>query len=46
MAADHANASKSLFTGLVFLIVGKASFPRGLGVWLHDGHQAFRAQSE
>lgn len=46
MAADHANASKSLFTGLMFLIVGKAPFPEGLGVWLHDGHQAFRAQSE
>lgn len=44
MAADHANASKSQFTGLVFLIVGKAPFPQGLGVWLHDGHQAWRAE--
>ena len=46
MAADHANASKGLFTGLLFLIVGKASFPQGLGVWLHDGHQAFQATPE
>ncbi|WP_091931853.1 Mov34/MPN/PAD-1 family protein [Propionivibrio dicarboxylicus] len=46
MAADHANASKSLFTGLLFLIVGKAPFPQGLGVWLHDGHQALRAAPE
>lgn len=46
MAADHANASKSLFTGLLFLIVGQASFPQGLGVWLHDGNQALRAKPE
>jgi proteasome lid subunit RPN8/RPN11 len=46
MAADHANASKRLFTGLLFLIVGKAPFPLGLGVWLHDGHQALRAEPE
>lgn len=46
MAADHANASKSQFTGLIFLIVGKAPFPQGLGVWLHDGHQVLRAESE
>lgn len=46
MAADHANASRNLFTGLMFLIVGKAPFPHGLGVWLHDGHQALRAESE
>ena len=46
MAADHANASKSQFTGLVFLIVGKAPFPQGLGVWLHDGHKALRAELE
>lgn len=46
MAADHANASKGLFTGLLFLIVGKASFPQGLGVWLHDGQKAWRAEPE
>lgn len=46
MAADHANASKSLFTGLLFLIVGKAPFPQGLGVWLHDGYKALRAESD
>lgn len=46
MAADHANASKRLFTGLLFLIVGKAPFPQGLGVWFHDGNQAFRAELE
>lgn len=46
MAADHANASRSLFTGLLFLIVGQASFPQGLGVWLHDGKQALRATLE
>lgn len=46
MAADHANASKSLFTGLLFLIVGKAPFPQGLGVWLHDGYQELRAEPD
>ncbi|WP_374708397.1 Mov34/MPN/PAD-1 family protein [Chitinimonas sp. BJYL2] len=46
MAADHANASKGMFTGLLFLIVGKAPFPEGLGVWLHDGNQALRAEQE
>ena len=46
MAADHANASMSLFTGLLFLIVGKAPLPHGLGVWLHDGHKALRAELE
>lgn len=46
MAADHANASIGLFTGLLFLIVGKASFPQGLGVWVHDGQRAWRAEPE
>ena len=46
MAADHANASESLFSGLLFLIVGKAPFPRGLGVWFHDGYKPLRAVSE
>jgi len=46
MAAEHANASKRIFTGLLFLIVGKAAFPKGLGVWLHDGQQAWQATPE
>ncbi len=46
MASDHANASKNFFTGLLFLIVGKAHFPEGLGVWLHDSHRAWQAKPE
>lgn len=46
MAADHAHASKDIFTGLIFLIVGRAPFPKGLGVWLHDGARARRAEPE
>ncbi len=46
MAANHALASKHIFTGLLFVIVGQAPFPQGLGVWLHDGHRALKAISE
>lgn len=46
LAADHANASKGLFNGLLFLIVGRSPFPKGLGVWLHDGYRAWRAEPE
>lgn len=44
MAADHAQASKEDFTGLVFVIVGTAPPPTGLGVWVHDGHTAWQAE--
>jgi hypothetical protein len=44
MAADHARAAKSQFTGLVFIIVGTAPLPSGLGVWVHDGTSMWRAE--
>jgi hypothetical protein len=37
MAADHARAAKDIFAGIVFIIVGTARPPDGLGVWVHDG---------
>lgn len=46
LAADHAHASMDIFTGLLFLIVGRAPFPKGLSVWLHDGNLARRAEPE
>lgn len=46
MAADHATASSGVFSSLLFLIVGTAPFPQGLGVWVHDGHQKWQAQVE
>lgn len=46
LAADHARASMHQFTGLLFLIVGKAQFPKGLGVWLHNGRQLLQALPE
>jgi hypothetical protein len=43
MAADHARASKEIFAGIVFIIVGTAPPPDGLGVWVHDGTILWRA---
>jgi proteasome lid subunit RPN8/RPN11 len=37
LAADHARAAQGALSGLVFVIVGNAPFPSGLGVWVHDG---------
>lgn len=46
MAADHALASKNVFACLVFAIVGTATPPGGLGMWLHDGYSAWAMISE
>lgn len=43
MAADHARAGKEIFAGIVFIIVGTAPLPNGLGVWVHDGTNLLRA---
>lgn len=43
MAADHAYASIELFSGIVFIIVGTAPAPQGLGVWVHDGTRLWQA---
>ena len=43
MAADHAQAASAMFAGLVFVIIGTASAPDGLGVWVHDGARLLRA---
>ena len=44
MAADHARAGRSVFTGIVFVIVGTAAPPDGLGVWVHDGSKLWNAR--
>ncbi len=46
MAADHALAGREEFAGLVFIIVGTASAPKGLGVWVHDGNKFWQATAE
>jgi hypothetical protein len=46
LAKEHAQAGKPQFAGLVFAIVGRSPFPEGLGVWLHDGSQAWQAECE
>jgi hypothetical protein len=46
MAADHANAGRTVFAGLVFVIVGTAAAPEGIGVWVHDGTSLWRALPE
>ncbi len=43
MAADHATAGRDLYSGIVFVIVGTASPPIGLGVWVHDGTKLWQA---
>jgi hypothetical protein len=45
MAAEHARAGHEVFTGIVFVIVGTAPPPAGLGVWVHDGTTLWRAVS-
>jgi proteasome lid subunit RPN8/RPN11 len=46
MAADHARAAKDVFAGIVFIIVGTARPPDGIGVWVHDGRTLWRALPE
>ncbi|MEN9476554.1 Mov34/MPN/PAD-1 family protein [Malikia spinosa] len=46
LAADHAKAGRVAFAGLVFVIVGTASAPDGIGVWVHDGTALWRAALE
>jgi hypothetical protein len=43
MAADHAVAGRELYSGLVFIIVGTAPHPKGVGVWVHDGCKLWQA---
>lgn len=43
LAADHAKASSAAFAGLVFVIVGTAEAPHGIGIWVHDGTTLWRA---
>lgn len=42
MAADHARAANDVFAGIVFIIVGTARPPDGIGVWVHDGKTLWR----
>ncbi|MNC46121.1 hypothetical protein D3C81_1859450 [compost metagenome] len=44
MAAEQAAASGDDFTGLIFVIIGNSPFPKGLGVWVHDGAKLWRAE--
>ncbi|MES2948164.1 MAG: Mov34/MPN/PAD-1 family protein [Pseudomonadota bacterium] len=46
MAADHAKASLNVFAGILFVIVGTAPAPLGLGVWVHDGKTMWQALPE
>ena len=43
MAKDHAQAGHHVFAGIVFIIVGTAEPPNGLGVWVHDGITLWQA---
>lgn len=43
MVADHARAGREQFSGIVFIIVGNAPAPEGLGVWVHDGVSLLQA---
>lgn len=45
MAADHARAGLASFAGMLFVIVGTAPPPTGLGVWVHDGETLWRADA-
>lgn len=49
LAADYAAAARPHLSGIVFAIVGKAKFPHGLSVGVHDGakfHQAAVVKGE
>lgn len=43
MAADQAKAAICDFAGMLFVIVGTAPPPEGIGVWIHDGEQMWGA---
>jgi proteasome lid subunit RPN8/RPN11 len=45
MAADHARAANDVFAGIVFIIIGTARPPEGLGVWVHDGTTLWHAKA-
>lgn len=44
LAAEHARAARPILAGLVFVIVGQAPLPQGLGVWVHDGDTVWQAE--
>lgn len=44
LAANHAEAARPNLSGIVFVILGYASFPTGLGVWVHDGKAMIRME--
>jgi proteasome lid subunit RPN8/RPN11 len=46
LAEEHARAGWAAYAGLVFIIVGTAPAPDGLGVWVHDGTTLWRANHE
>lgn len=46
MATDHAKASLNVYAGILFVIVGTADAPLGIGVWVHDGTKMLQAYSE
>lgn len=37
LATDYASAAQKQLNGIVFAILGTASFPSGLAIWVHDG---------
>jgi proteasome lid subunit RPN8/RPN11 len=39
LAKDYAKAAAEQVTGVIFVIIGTAEFPDGLGVWMHDGQK-------
>lgn len=46
LARDHARAGAPVYAAIVFVIVGTEPFPRGLGVWVHDGETMMKATLE
>lgn len=46
LAEEHARAGGAAYAGLVFIIVGTAPAPLGIGVWVHDGTTLWRAHHE
>lgn len=46
LAADYARAAAQELLGIVFVIVGKKSFPHGLGVWIHDQSSLRKLQAD
>lgn len=46
LAEEHARAGWAAYAGLVFIIVGTAPAPDGIGVWVHDGTTLWCANHE